>query len=111
MQAYSRVFSRQSSEVLIQSICKSSRRQYETAWRAFTNFVREKRPRKMDNEVVLGFMKSIFDRKGFAPATVATYKSALSKPLYWGFGLDLAKQEREPSLQKTPHQGQTSILT
>jgi len=90
-EAYSSNLSRESAEVLIQSIRKSSRRQYETAWKAFTEFIRSTRPDKIDDEVVLSFMKSIFDKKGFAPATVATYKSGLSKPLLWAFGLDLAK--------------------
>lgn len=75
---YSGNLSGKSAEVLILAIRKSSRRQYHTAWKAFTNFVRSYKPKVIEDKVVLSFMK-------FSPATVAMYKSALFKPLLWAF--------------------------
>lgn len=48
---------------LIQAIRKSSRRQFESSWKAFTSFVQETRPEEINNEVFFSFMKSIFDRR------------------------------------------------
>ena len=91
-EAYAGEVSHQSAEVLVQSIRPSSRRQYQTAWTAFTSFVRVKKPSRISNEVVLSFMKFLFVEKKFSPATVITYKTALSKPLKWAFGIDVSTQ-------------------
>jgi len=90
-EAYAGNLSRASAEVLVLAIRQSSRRQYQTAWTAFTSFIRTTKPLVIDDDIILHFMKSLFDKRGFASATVATYKSGLAKPLLWAFGLDLAK--------------------
>lgn len=90
-EAYVDRLSPASAIVLIWAIRWSSRRHYQTAWKAFTKFIHDTKPNVIDDKVVLSFMRSLFDERKFSPPTVATYKSALSKPLQWAFGLDLSK--------------------
>jgi len=71
---------RESAAILILTIRKS-----------FTEFMRKSKPVKMTVKVVWSFMRFLFERRTFSLATVATYKSALLKPLLWALGLDLAK--------------------
>lgn len=90
-ETYQRKTSRPSAGMLVQAIRKSSRREYQTVWKAFTEFLRSLKLDRMSDEIVLCFMRDLFERKRFSPATVSTYKSTLSKILLWAFDLDLAK--------------------
>lgn len=82
-EAYQRKFSINAAEILVQAIQNTSRRQYQTGWKAFTDFLRKSTLDRMMDEIVLSFIKNLFIRIGFSPTTVSTYKSALSKPLLW----------------------------
>lgn len=72
-ETYQRKTSRPSAGMLVQAIRKSSRREYQTAWKAFTEFLRSLKLDRMLDEIVLCFMRDLFERKGFSPATVSLY--------------------------------------
>ena len=44
----------------------------------------------MNEEFVFSFLRFLFFEKKLAPASLASYKSALGKPLEYGFGIEVS---------------------
>ena len=66
----------------------STQKQYNSAFKKFTDFIKERNPEVMTLNVAMSFFKFLHD-KGLAPATINTIRSALVKILWQGFKIDL----------------------
>ena len=89
---FSILYSKESAAFLIKSLRHSTSRQYDTVWNSFCSFIRFHNPSFLDDEFIFSFLRHLFDVKKLAPATVCSYKSALSRPLEYGFGLDVSSK-------------------
>ena len=74
---------------LIQDLRESSIRQYETAWTALIRYVRLEKLSAFDEQVILEFFIWLHEKCNLAPNTIASYRSALVKPLDLGFNFTI----------------------
>ena len=86
---YSHFYSCDSAKVLIQSVRRSTSRQYESVWASFCAFIRVKDFNSINIESILSFFRFLFFTKKLAPATLSAYKSALVRPLRLAFNIDV----------------------
>lgn len=63
----------------------STIRQYESAWRAFQRFLRNRPVSQITVPVVLEFLSYMFHARKRAAPTISTYAAALADPLLFGF--------------------------
>ena len=89
---YSRLYSAESAEILLKSLRLSTCRQYQSIWNSFCSFVASNEFDNISTETVLSFLRFSFNVKGYAPATVSAYRSALAKPLRVIFDIDVSKE-------------------
>ena len=68
----------------------SSSNQYSSIWSSFCGFVKTKNPGKIDDTFIMSYLRFLFFDKKLAPTTIASYKSALSRPLRYAFKVDLS---------------------
>ena len=66
----------------------STIRQYDSAFRKLTSFIRKEKPKEMSINLALSFFRSLHEA-GLASSTVTTIKSALVKIFSYGFDMDL----------------------
>ena len=66
----------------------STFRQYDSAFRKLSAFIRSKKPTEMTINLALSFFRSLHD-SGLAASTVITTKSALAKVFFYGFDMRL----------------------
>ena len=78
---------------------ESTIRQYDSAFRKFSNFIREQKPTSMSPNLIISFFRSLHE-SGLAANTVTTVKSGLYKICYYGFDIDL-KDPRYASIPKS----------
>ena len=67
----------------------STVRQYQSAWRAFQLFLRNRPVSHISLSMVLDFLSYMFHSRQRAPPTISTYAAALADPLWYGFRLDI----------------------
>ena len=65
----------------------STIRQYNSAFKRLTQFLRAEAPQEMSPNLTLSFFRSLHE-SGLAPGTVTTTKSALVKIFAYGFDID-----------------------
>ena len=85
------LFSKENAEVLLHSVRSSTSHQYDCIWSSFCSFVKAQKPSVITDTFVLSFLRFLFYKKGLAPTTITSYKSALIRPLKYAFGLDLGE--------------------
>ena len=76
-------------DFLLSSLRDSSYRQYQSVWRAFQGFCIRESPLNVNVDLVLRFLISLFQDKGYQVSTIASVKSSLVEPLRVAFSLDL----------------------
>ncbi|MPC60256.1 hypothetical protein E2C01_054295 [Portunus trituberculatus] len=74
---------------MLSALRPSSTRQYESCWRAFQAFLRERGAPSVTAAVVFSFLSSLVHERGRQPPTVAVHLVALSDPLWYGFNIRL----------------------
>ena len=79
-------------KVMLKSLRDSSTRQYETAWRSFTSFLKLHDISEITLNSIMCFFYSLFQDKSFAASTISTYRSAIAEPVMLGFGIDLSNE-------------------
>ena len=77
------------SEDIVAGSRASTIRQYQSAWKAFKQYLLNHPITSLSTSVVLDFLSHMFHSRGRAARTVSTYVSALADPLRLGFGLVL----------------------
>ena len=80
------------AKVMLKSLRDSSTRQYETAWRSFTSFLKLHDISEITLNSIMCFFYSLFQDKSFAASTTSTYRSAITEPVLLGFGIDLSNE-------------------
>ena len=78
------------AKTVVKDLRESSTRQYQTSWASFTEYIKVRDTQEITQETVLSFMRHLFTDKNFAPATVATYKTALAEPLLVQFDVNVS---------------------
>ena len=84
-----RVFPASVVEDMLAAFRPSSVRQYESNWKAFRSFVKERYIENFTEALVLEFLSFLSHTKGRASSTIATHLAALADPLKFGWGLVL----------------------
>ena len=74
---------------LLKELRESSIRQYETAWTSLLRYVRLKKLCSFSETIILEFFVWLFENGPLQANTIASYKSALKKPLRLGFNIHL----------------------
>ena len=87
--AYGFLYSREAVDFIVSALRESSLRQYESIWKSFQRFCLTQRDRLISLDLVLRFLVFVFRDKGFQVNTIASFMSALARPLKIGFSLDL----------------------
>ena len=77
---------------LIHDLRESSIRQYETAWTALLRYVRLEKLSSFEEKTILEFFIWLFEKCKLQANTIASYRSALVKPLAVGFGLRITAE-------------------
>ena len=67
----------------------STLRQYQSAWKAFQLFLRNRPFTHLSLPVVYDFLSYMFHSRRRSAPTISTYAAALADPLWWGFHLDI----------------------
>ena len=67
----------------------STIRQYQSAWKSFQFFLRNRPVTTISVPVVLEFLSYMFHSRRRAAPTISTYAAALADPLWFGFHLDI----------------------
>ena len=65
----------------------STTRQYNSCWKHWVSFLHEHRPSSISWNFCISFFISLH-KKGLASTTISSYKSALSRPMFYGFNID-----------------------
>ena len=74
---------------LLKELRESSIRQYETAWTSLLRYVRLKKLCSFSEIIILQFFIWLFENGPLQANTIASYKSALKKPLRLGFNIHI----------------------
>ena len=65
----------------------STKRQYNASWKRWRSFVLSKVPSIIDKNFCISFFKHLYDN-GLSASTITSYKSALARPILYGFDID-----------------------
>ena len=78
------------SNVQFREISKrvSTRKQYQSDWKKWMCYVRKEKPSEITIDFCFSFLRHLHDM-GLASSTITSIKSALTKPLEYGFGISL----------------------
>ena len=79
-------------EDILAAFRPSTIRQYESHWKAFQSFLREKGAPLVTNSIILEFLSYLAHFKGRSPSNIATHLAALADPLKFGWDITLEKR-------------------
>ena len=73
----------------------SSENDYNSKWKDFMKFIKENDClfNEISEQDVLDYLNHLFENKHFLPSTVEKYRSAISRPLRFWHGIDIANDE------------------
>ena len=86
------LFSKNSADLLVKSICPSTSRQCKSVWATFYNFLCSSDILHITCKVVFFLLRYVFIEKLVALSSVSSYKSTLGKPLLYAFGIDVSNK-------------------
>ena len=96
--------------LMTETIRKSSEGDYQYKWSTFLDYVHSKGLtfQDIDKGLVVKFLSYLFHTRGLKPSTVSHYRSALSRPLFEFFGINLNCQKIQYLLRgmkiRRPHE-------
>ena len=86
--ALGKSFSKENVELILQDKRVSTRGQYQSVWKKWVSFVHSQQPRVINTDFCLSFLRHMH-QEGRKATTIASYKSALRDPIFYGFDIDL----------------------